>query len=61
MRVAISATVRPGHREELEQELAAGPPFDLGAAGFDRHEVYLGESEVVFVFEAATPWRPSTS
>jgi hypothetical protein len=55
MRVAISASVRPGHVEELERELRAGPPFDLAAAGFDRHEVYLDEREVVFVFEGRDP------
>jgi len=55
MRVAISATVRPGHAQELEHELRAGPPFDLAAAGFDRHEIYLDDHEGVFVFEGRDP------
>jgi len=32
--------------------LDAGPPFELGGTAFDRHDVFLTEREVVFVFEA---------
>ena len=31
--------------------LAEGPPFDLEALGLARHEAFLSESEVIFVFE----------
>ena len=50
-RVAVSATIRDGKREKLMQELAGGPPFDLADEGFTRHEVFVGDRDVVFVFE----------
>jgi hypothetical protein len=49
-RISVIAQIRPGKREELERLLEKGPPFDLEAEGFDRHEVFLGDSDVVFVF-----------
>jgi hypothetical protein len=54
-RIALYAQIRPGCREELERRIAAGPPFDLEESSFDRHEVYLGETEIVFVFEGERP------
>ena len=48
--VAILADIRPGKRAELERVLAQGPPFDLTKEGFEHHEVFLGDNEVVFVF-----------
>jgi hypothetical protein len=47
---AIVAEIRPGMRPALEKRLQDGPPFDLAAEGFERHEVFLGDSHVVFVF-----------
>lgn len=38
--------------ERARALLAKGPPFDLERTGFDRHEVFLTDQEVVFVFEA---------
>jgi hypothetical protein len=49
--VAIVAQIRPGKRAQLVELLAAGPPFDLAAHGFTRHQALLGERTVVFVFE----------
>jgi hypothetical protein len=43
---------KEGAHERARALLAEGPPFDLQATGFDRHEVFLTEREVVFVFEA---------
>lgn len=50
-RVAIVVRLNPGARERAGDLLDKGPPFDLAAAGFDRHAVYLSDTEVVFVFE----------
>jgi hypothetical protein len=48
--IAIVADIRPGKRADLEHALAEGPPFDLTKEGFEHHEVFLGDSDVVFVF-----------
>lgn len=48
--VAILAEILPGKRRELEAFLEQGPPFDPATEGFERHEVFVGDSEVVFVF-----------
>jgi hypothetical protein len=49
-RIAVTAQIRPGKREELERLLEQGPPFDLEAEGFERHEVFLGDTDAVFLF-----------
>jgi hypothetical protein len=49
-KISVIAQIRPGKRDELERVLEKGPPFDLEAEGFERHEVFLGDSDVVFVF-----------
>ena len=50
-RVAVVAKLRPGTRDRVQEILAAGPPYDLDAAGFRRHSIFLGGDTVVFVFE----------
>jgi hypothetical protein len=52
-RVAVVATLRAGSRERASQILAEGAPYDLGAAGFRRHSVFLAEEAAVFVFEGS--------
>ncbi|HXD69808.1 MAG TPA: hypothetical protein VN615_08090 [Gaiellales bacterium] len=47
---AIVAEIRPGMKPALEKRLQEGPPFDLAAEGFERHEVFVGDKDVVFVF-----------
>jgi len=47
---AIVAEIRPGMKPALEKRLQEGPPFDLAAEGFERHEVFIGDKDVVFVF-----------
>jgi hypothetical protein len=47
---AIVAEIRPGMKPALEKRLQDGPPFDLAAEGFERHEVFVGDKDVVFVF-----------
>lgn len=49
--IAILAEIRPGQRTALERVLEEGPPFDLAAEGFEHHEVFLGDTDVVFVFD----------
>ncbi len=49
--VVVVGSIRPGKRDQLEQLLAAGPPFDLTESGFTSHYAFVGERTVVFVFE----------
>lgn len=48
--VAVIAQIRPGKRDDLERMLDHGPPFDLTAEGFEHHEVFVGDNDVLFVF-----------
>jgi hypothetical protein len=48
--IAVLAEIRPGKRADLERALADGPPFDLASEGFEHHEVFVGDTDVVFVF-----------
>jgi hypothetical protein len=48
--IAVIAQIRPGKREALVRLLEQGPPFDLEAEGFERHEVFLGDTDAVFIF-----------
>ena len=50
-RVVVTAKLKPGSHEAAAELLASGPPYDPGEIGLVRHGVYLGSSEVVFVFE----------
>ena len=54
-RIAVAAKIRPGKRAKLEQMLSEGPPYDLADAGFDHHQVYLGDEDVFFLFEGGSP------
>jgi len=49
--IAFVAEIRPGRRADLEEILTHEPPFDLTGAGFERHRVYVGDRDAVFVFE----------
>jgi hypothetical protein len=49
--VVVTAQIRPGKRDELARILAEGPPFDLAAKGFERHQAFLGDQQLVLVFE----------
>lgn len=44
-----------GTWEKARALLGQGPPFDLEASEFERHEVYLTQREAIFVFESARP------
>jgi hypothetical protein len=54
-RIAVAAKIRPGKRAKLEQMLSEGPPFDLADAGFDHHQVFLGDEDIFFLFEGGSP------
>lgn len=53
--IAVIAQIRPGKRAELKQLIRLGPPFDLAERGFTRHEAFLGDNDIVLIFEGATP------
>jgi hypothetical protein len=54
-RIAFTAHVRPGERKRLQEQFETGPPFDPDRAGFDHHAVFLGDEDVVFLFEGDDP------
>jgi hypothetical protein len=51
-RLMIVARLRDGAREKAEALLQNGPPFDPEELRFERHGVYLTQTEVVFLFDA---------
>jgi len=50
-RVVVTAKLKPGTHDDAAELLRAGPQYDPGEIGLVRHGVYLGSSEVVFLFE----------
>lgn len=54
-RLAVIVPLKPGARGRAEELLREGPPFDLEATQFDRHDVFLTDREVVFLFEGEGP------
>ena len=56
-RVVLVASLRRGARDQAMELIAAGPPFEPGALGFERHAVYLSSEEVVFLFEGRSAAR----
>lgn len=53
--LVVVLPLKEGAHARARALLAEGPPFDLEGTAFDRHEVFLTEREVVFVFEAPGP------
>ena len=56
-RVVVVAQLRKGARDQASELIAAGPPFEPGALGFERHAVFLSSEEVVFLFEGPSAAR----
>ena len=54
-RLVVVVPLKDGASEKARALLAKGPPFDLEATEFDRHEVYVSEREAVFLFESPGP------
>jgi hypothetical protein len=52
-RVAVVVPIRKQKRDKVQELLDEGPPFEPEASGLERHQVFLTDNEVVFVFEAA--------
>jgi hypothetical protein len=52
-RIAVIVPIRKRKRDKVKRLLEHGPPFDPHDAGLERHQVFLSDSEVVFLFEAA--------
>jgi hypothetical protein len=52
-RIVVTAKLKPGSHDAATDVLRAGPPYDPDDLGLVRHGVYLGASEIVFVFEGA--------
>jgi hypothetical protein len=49
--VALVVPLRNGAIERARALIAEGPPFDPAEAGLQRHQVFLSEQEIVFVFD----------
>lgn len=53
-RAVLVVPLKPGTRDRVADLLAHGPPFDPAEMALDRHEVFLTDTEAVFVFEGAS-------
>lgn len=51
--LAVWVPLKPGCLGRARKLLAKGPPLDPASLGLSGHEVYLSESEAVFVFRGA--------
>lgn len=49
--VAVVVPIRRGTAEAARRLVEEGPPFNVERLGLERHHVFVGEREVVFVFE----------
>ena len=49
--VVVVLPLQPGTATRARELVAEGPPFDLSDVDVDRHEVFVTEHEVVFLFE----------
>lgn len=48
--LVVVAPLKTGERARAEKLLEQGPPFELERTRFDRHEVFVTDKEVVFLF-----------
>ena len=51
-RLVIVVPLREGTKDRARALLEEGPPFELEETQLERHEVFLTDHEVIFVFEA---------
>lgn len=49
--VAVVAPLKYGAYQDAKRLIEDGPPFDPAGTPLIRHEVFLSDSEVVFIFE----------
>jgi hypothetical protein len=52
-RVVVVVPIRAGAAARARELVGDGPPFDLEDAELERHEVFVTDREVVFLFEGA--------
>jgi hypothetical protein len=52
-RVVIVVPIKPESTAAVHELVQHGPPFDPELMALDRHEVYVTDGEVIFVFEGA--------
>jgi hypothetical protein len=50
-RVAVVVPIKRGKAEVARQLVDEGPPFGLEDVGLERHHVFVGEREAIFLFE----------
>jgi hypothetical protein len=50
-RVLVSVKTKPEHRERVAELLKQGPPFDPFATSITRHDVFVLDDQVLFLFE----------
>lgn len=53
--LAVLVRLRDGSHDAVRELLATGPPFDPRTVGLTRHQVFLTETDVVFLFEVVGP------
>jgi hypothetical protein len=54
-RAVLVVPLVEGAQERVAELLRGGPPFDPEEVGLGKHQVFLTESEAVFLFEAESP------
>jgi hypothetical protein len=52
LNLAVVLPIKPGARDRAQDLLRRGPPFDPHEACLERHQAFVTEDEVVFLFEA---------
>jgi hypothetical protein len=50
-RFVVIAHLKPGATASVREIIREGPPFDPAETSLVRHEVFLGDDELVFLFE----------
>jgi hypothetical protein len=50
-RFVVTASLKGGTAHLVAEILREGPPFDLADTSLERHGIFLGDDELVFVFE----------
>jgi hypothetical protein len=49
--LVVTARLEPGSAPKVLEILDDGPPFDLEGSGLERHAVFVGDDQLVFLFE----------
>jgi hypothetical protein len=52
LNLVVVLPIRPGTHDRARDLLRRGPPFDPEQSGLERHQAFVSEAEVVFLFEA---------